>query len=81
MLAGVIVNRVERTIEHRAGLAELSGYFGVDGLWSPLLRKRTVLQEAARRGVPLSDLRGRAARELAGEFVALAERIEVPGGG
>ena len=81
MLAGVIVNRVERTVEHRAGLAEIAGYFGADHVWSPLLRKRTVLQEAARRGVPLSDLHGRAARELAAEFVALAERIEVPGGG
>jgi cellulose biosynthesis protein BcsQ len=79
-LAGVIVNRVERTVEHRAGLAELTGYFGADCVWSPLLRRRTVLQEAARRGVPLSDLRGRAARELAARFGALAERIEVPGG-
>ena len=78
VLAGVIVNRVERTVEHRAGLAELESYFGADVVWSPVLPKRTALQEAARRGVPLSELTQRAARELAGDFAALAERIEVP---
>jgi len=29
-LAGVIVNRVERTVEHRRGLAEIASYFGGD---------------------------------------------------
>lgn len=76
-LAGVIVNRVERTVEHRAGLAEIESYFGPDLVWSPHLPKRTVLQEGARRGVPLTDLRGRAARELGEGFAELADRIEV----
>jgi chromosome partitioning protein len=50
-LAGVIVNRWERTIEHRRGVAEIERYFG-DGLaWQPYLPKRTALQDAARRGV------------------------------
>lgn len=62
MLAGVIVNRVERTVEHRAGLTELAGYFGSDLLWTPQLPKRTVLQDRARRGAPLRKLVGRAAR-------------------
>ena len=44
-LAGVIVNRVERTVEHRAGLAEIASYFGPDLVWSPQLPKRTVLQD------------------------------------
>ena len=57
VLAGVVVNRVERTVEHRAGLAEIASYFGPDLVWSPQLPKRTVLQEAARRGVPLAELR------------------------
>jgi chromosome partitioning protein len=34
-LAGVIVNRVERTVEHRMGLAEITSYFGPDPVWSP----------------------------------------------
>ena len=77
-LAGVIVNRVEGTVEHRAGLEEIAGYFGPELVWSPHLPKRTVLQEGARRGVPLAELGGRAARELREGFAELADRIEVP---
>ena len=76
-LAGVIVNRVERTVEHRAGQAEIASYFGPDLVWSPQLPKRTVLQEGERRGVPLTELRSRAARELGDGFAELAGRIEV----
>jgi len=76
-LAGVVVNRVERTVEHRAGLAEIRGFFGPGLVWAPALPKRTVLQDATRRGRPLADLQSRAARELAAEFRALADRIEV----
>src|SRR5437773_300379 len=64
-LAGVIVNRVERTVEHRAGLAEIESYFGPDVVWSPQLPKRTVLQDGARRGAPVTSIGTRAARELA----------------
>lgn len=76
-LAGVIVNRVERTVEHRAGEAEIASYFGAELVWSPHLPKRTALQEAARRGVPMTELRNRAARELGDGFARLARRIEV----
>jgi chromosome partitioning protein len=76
-LAGVIVNRVERTVEHRVGLAEIESYFGGDLVWSPYLPKRTALHEGARRGVPLADLSTRAGRELASGFGELAERITV----
>ena len=55
VLAGVVVNRVERTVEHRTGLAEIASYFGPDLVWSPALPKRTVLQDAARHGRPLCD--------------------------
>ena len=75
-LAGVVVNRVERTVEHRAGLAELGAFFGSDLLWSPWIAKRTVLQEGARRGVALEDLRSRAARDVVAAFEELADRIE-----
>ena len=74
-LTGVVVNRVERTVEHRAGLAEIALYFGPDLVWSPVLPKRTVLQDAARRGRPMSDFRGQAARELVAGFRELADRI------
>jgi chromosome partitioning protein len=74
-LAGVVVNRVERTVEHRAGVAEIARYFGPDLVWSPMLPKRTVLQDAARRGRPVSEFRGAAARELAAGFRGLADRI------
>jgi chromosome partitioning protein len=74
-LAGVIVNRVERTVEHRAGLVEIASYFGPELVWSPHLPKRTVLQEGARRGVPMADLGSRAARELGAGFAELANRV------
>ncbi|HET6867168.1 MAG TPA: ParA family protein [Solirubrobacteraceae bacterium] len=76
-LAGVIVNRVEPTVEHRSGLVEITRYFGPGLVWSPHLPKRTALQEGARRGVPLSALRTRRARELAADFADLATHIEV----
>jgi chromosome partitioning protein len=76
-LAGVVVNRVERTVEHRASLAEIAAFFGPDLVWSPVLPKRTVLQDATRRGRPLSHIQSRPARELASEFRKLADRIEV----
>jgi chromosome partitioning protein len=75
--AGVVVNRVERTVEHRAGLDEIVSYFGPDVVWSPLLPKRTVVQDAARRGRPLFELGGAAARELSAAFGGLADRIEL----
>jgi chromosome partitioning protein len=79
VLAGVVVNRIERTVEHRVGLTEIASYFGPDLVWSPQLPKRTALQEGARRGVPLTDLGSSAARELSLGFAELAQRIEVRG--
>jgi hypothetical protein len=73
----VIINCVERTVEHRSGLAEITSYFGLDLVWSPHLPKRTALQEGARRGVPLAECRGRATRELGRDFAELASRIKV----
>jgi cellulose biosynthesis protein BcsQ len=68
------VNRVERTVERRVGVAEIAKYFGTESVWSPDLPKRTVLQDAARRGRPVSDFRTRAARALAAGFRASADR-------
>jgi chromosome partitioning protein len=76
-LAGVIVNRVERTVEHRASVVEIERYFGAELVWQPLLPKRTVGQDATRRGVPVGALARRPARELAGAFGALVRRMEV----
>lgn len=76
-LAGVVVNRVERTLEHREGLDELQSYFGPDLVWLPAIAKRTVLQDGARRGVALTELRSAVARELVTVFDQLAARIEL----
>jgi chromosome partitioning protein len=76
-LAGVIVNRVERTVEHRESVAEIERYFGAELVWQPLLPKRTVVQDATRRGVPVGALARRPARELAGAFGRLARCMEV----
>lgn len=50
-LAGVIVNRAERTVEHRASVREIVRCFGDGLVWRPHVPKRTVLQDAAREGV------------------------------
>src|SRR6188472_4432290 len=42
-LAGVIVNRVERTLEHRHSVLEIERHFGAGLVWQPLLPKRTVV--------------------------------------
>ena len=78
-LGGVIVNRVERTVEHRESVIEIEQYFGADLVWQPLLPKRTAVQDATRRGVPVDELARRPARELAGAFATLAGRLEVSG--
>lgn len=75
-LAGVIVNRVERTVEHRASVREIVRCFGDGLLWRPHVPKRTLLQDAAREGVPVDRLADRAAVELRDAFDALASRIE-----
>ena len=73
----MIVNRVERTVEHRDSVLEVERYFGAQLVWQPLLAKRTVVQDATRRGVPVGGLARRPARELAGAFETLARRMEV----
>ena len=76
-LAGVIVNRVERTVEHRESLREIAAFFGPDLVWEPHVPKRTVLQDGARRGVALEQAHSATAREVAAAFTQLAARIEV----
>jgi chromosome partitioning protein len=79
LLAGVVANRVERTVEHRVAMAEIASFFGSNLVWLPALPKRTLLQDAARRGRPLLDLQSRAARDLASEFRRLVDHMEVSG--
>jgi chromosome partitioning protein len=74
-LAGVIVNRCERTVEHRESCAEIEQYLGDGVAWRPYVPKRTVLQDATRRGVPVHRLAGRPAAELHEAFADLARRI------
>jgi chromosome partitioning protein len=76
-LAGVVVNRVEATAEHKLSLTELERIFGTQ-LWEPHVPKRAILQDAMRRGVPPQDLQSHShyATEIAEIFDALAVQIE-----
>ena len=76
-MAGVVLNRVETTAEHRRSVAELADTFGSQ-LWEPHVPKRAILQDAMRRGVPPQDLETHShyATEIAEIFDALAARIE-----
>jgi chromosome partitioning protein len=75
-LAGVVLNRVEGTAEHRRGVAEIQERFG-SRVWEPHLPKRAVLQDAMRVGVPPQDLRSHYAEEISELFDALADRLAV----
>ncbi len=76
-LAGVVLNRVETSAEHKTSVAEVEGTFG-SKLWEPLVPKRAVLQNAMRLGVPPQDLESQShyATEIAEIFDALAMQIE-----
>jgi chromosome partitioning protein len=76
-LAGVVLNRLEATAEHRHSLAELQDMFG-SRLWLPPVPKRAILQDAMRQGRPAQDLQSHShyATEIAEIFDALALRVE-----
>jgi chromosome partitioning protein len=76
-LAGVVLNRVETTAEHKRSVAEVEDTFGVQ-VWEPHVPKRAVLQDAMRKGVPAQDLQSHThyAAEIAEVFDLLAERLE-----
>jgi chromosome partitioning protein len=76
-LAGVVLNRVETTAEHRQSVAEVEETFG-SRVWEPHLPRRAILQDAMRRGEPPQDLKSHShyATEVAEIFDGLAERIE-----
>jgi chromosome partitioning protein len=76
-LAGVVLNRLEPTAEHKRSMAELADTFGSQ-LWEPHVPRRAILQDAMRRGVPPQDLESHShyATEIAEIFDALAVRIE-----
>jgi chromosome partitioning protein len=76
-LAGVVLNRVETTAEHKRTVAELEDRLGAQ-IWEPHVPKRAVLQDAMRRGVPAQDLETHThyAVEIAEIFDLLADRID-----
>jgi chromosome partitioning protein len=76
-LAGVVLNRLETTAEHKRSVAELDETLGAH-VWEPHVPKRAVLQDAMRRGVPAQDLRSHShyAVEIAEIFDQLADRLE-----
>jgi chromosome partitioning protein len=75
-LAGVVLNRLESTAEHRRSLAELEANFG-PRLWTPHVPKRAILQDAMRQGVPPQDLATHShyGSEIASIFDQLVERF------
>jgi chromosome partitioning protein len=74
-IAGVVLNRVENTAEHRRSVAEVKEVFGARVL-DPQIPKRAVLQDAMRRRVPPQDLPSHYADEIGELFDALAEQLE-----
>jgi chromosome partitioning protein len=76
-LAGVVVNRVETTAEHKRSRAELEDAFGSQ-IWEPYVPKRAILQDAMRCGMPPQELQTHShyAIEITEIFDALAARLE-----
>jgi chromosome partitioning protein len=74
-LAGIVLNRVETTSEHKQGVAQLEHDFR-DRVWEPHIPRRAVLQDAMRSRVPPQDLPTHFADEIAELFDSLAERLE-----
>lgn len=76
-LAGVVLNRVETTAEHKQSVAEVEETFG-SKVWEPHVPRRAILQDAMRRGEPPQDLQSHShyATEVAEIFDGLAVRIE-----
>jgi hypothetical protein len=71
----VIVNRWERTAEHRRSVAEIERYFGEGAALQPYLPTRTALQDAARRGAPVQHLGTSAGRQVAAVVERLTDRL------
>jgi hypothetical protein len=64
-LAGVIVNRFERTVEHRESV-EIERYFGADLVWRPLLTRDTSTRRANVPNALASSRAGRRASSPTG---------------
>jgi chromosome partitioning protein len=75
-LAGLVLNRVESTAEHKRSVAELEANFG-SCVWTPYVPKRAILQDAMRQRVPPQDLgtHSHYASEVAEIFDQLVERL------
>jgi chromosome partitioning protein len=75
-LAGLVLNRVESTAEHKRSVAELEADFG-PRVWTPHVPRRAILQDAMRLGVPPHELEthGHYASEIGDIFDRLVERF------
>ena len=72
---GVVINRFRpRVAEHEYRLAELRGLFGPLVL-DPVLPERSAVQQAQGAGVPIHEWPTTGAREIAGGFDVLLERL------
>jgi len=73
-LAGIVVNRVRPTSEHRYRMAELALAYG-DLLWRPALPDRAVLQQAAGACTPVHAWHTQSGREIAQIFDQYLEHV------
>lgn len=74
-VAGIVLNRLKTSAEHRRSVAQLEGAFG-DYIWRPHIPEQEVLQEAMRKGLPPQELRTPFASEVTSLFDPLVDRLE-----
>ena len=74
--SGAAVLVTDLNEEHaKAVVAEIERYFGEGVALQPYLPKRTALQDAARRGVPVQHLGTATSRQVAAAVERLTERL------
>lgn len=73
-LAGIVINKFDGTIEHRAGVQDLLHAYG-DVLLKPYIPLRTAMQQAESRRIPLSAMRTEGSRVLERNFDQLAKNL------
>lgn len=74
-LAGIVVNQLDKRVaEHSYRLAELREVHGA-AVWEPVLSERAVVTTAYGAGVPVRSINEPAARAVAADYRALAQRL------
>lgn len=74
-----MLNRCERTVEHREDSAEIERYFGDGLVWRSYLPNPTVLQGVARHSVLVQRITGQRAAEVGEVFTELVGHTRMAG--